>query len=137
MTHFPDRSQQSVPSEPILEGSGVFQKQLAFQSSIQDRFRQVSNAWSAAIDVGGSRSQLSLRGPACHGSLDDSCRVIVLRIVQLSFLLAHQRQSTVLTLSTPLSNQVSANGFFFNTYACHEGWHRSCLEESCDASNGS
>jgi hypothetical protein len=49
MTHFPYRSQQSVPSEPILEGSGVFQKQLAFHSSIQDRFRQVSNAWSAAI----------------------------------------------------------------------------------------
>jgi hypothetical protein len=62
MTHFLYRSQEGAPSEPILEGSGVFQKQLAFQSSIQDRFRQVSNAWSAAIDVGSSRSRLSLRG---------------------------------------------------------------------------
>jgi hypothetical protein len=42
--------------------------------------------------------------------------VIVSRIVQLSFLLAHQRQSTVLTLSTPLSNQVSANGRCFPTH---------------------
>ena len=37
-------------------------KQLAFQSSIQDGFRQVLNAWSAAINLGSSRSRLSLRG---------------------------------------------------------------------------
>jgi hypothetical protein len=62
MTHFPYRWQQSVPSESILEVSGVFQKQLAFQTSIQDRFGQVSNAWSAGIEVGSSGSRLSLRG---------------------------------------------------------------------------
>jgi hypothetical protein len=42
--------------------------------------------------------------------------VIVSRIVQLSSLLAHQRQSTVLTLSTSLSNGVSANGRRFPTH---------------------
>ena len=55
-------------------------------------------------------------GTACHASHDDSCRVIVSRIVQLSSLLAHQRQSTVLTLSTSLSNGVSANGRRFPTH---------------------
>jgi hypothetical protein len=110
MTHFPYGWQQSVPSESILEVSGVFQKQLASKAP----FRTVS---ARCQTLGAPVSRLEAAGvgypfvgTACHASRDDPCRVIVSRIVQLSSLLAHQRQSTVLTLSTSLSNGVSANG---------------------------
>src|ERR1700757_4782386 len=116
MTHFPYRWQQSVRSESILEVSGYSRSSYHSKAPFRTVSARCQTLGAPVSTLEAAGVGYPFVGTACHASSDDSCRVIVSRIVQLSSLLAHQRQSTVLTLSTSLSNGVSANGRCFPTH---------------------